>query len=220
MVLRVAPPESGAGLVAKRLAARALRDRLPEPASALSGGQQQIPSMTVCENLMLGAYRRRDRAAIARDFDRTLARLPVADERAAVADARRAVRSRCSDPRLGIPRPRVDACQHDDRRRFALGRESARHLIEQGPNCEASSTSLVMTVAAAIHRCRRPRRCATCATTVVSSCRASRAAIRPSRVVVSPVLSTSRCTGPGPGRGRTTFRFSAQRLSVVWSRAC
>ena len=28
----------------------------------------------------------------------------------------------------------------------------------------------------------------------------------------SPVLSTSRCTGPEPGRGRTTSRLSARRL--------
>ena len=33
----------------------------------------------------------------------------------------------------------------------------------------------------------------------------------------SPVLSTSRCTGPEPGRGRTMSSVSALRLKVVWS---
>ena len=44
-------------------------------------GRRLFASMTVRENLMLGAYRRRDDAAVARDFDRTLDRLPVLKDR-------------------------------------------------------------------------------------------------------------------------------------------
>ncbi len=44
-------------------------------------GRRLFPSMTVRENLMVGAYHRRDRTAIARDLAGVLARLPVLADR-------------------------------------------------------------------------------------------------------------------------------------------
>ena len=75
--------------------------------------------------------------------------------------------------------------------------------------------SLVVTVAAAIRpvsastamcNLRHDRR-------VFVPCFAS--SYSPDPQSFSPVLSTSRCIGPEPGRGPTTARFSARRLNVV-----
>ena len=46
-------------------------------------GRQLFPDLTVTENLRIGAYLRRDRAEIDKDFDKVLRMFPVLDERRA-----------------------------------------------------------------------------------------------------------------------------------------
>ncbi|MDX2155117.1 MAG: ABC transporter ATP-binding protein [Hyphomicrobiaceae bacterium] len=57
-------------------------DRIVERGiSMVPEGRRLFPSMTVLENLELGAYLRRDTAAVARDLEQTLAYFPVLKER-------------------------------------------------------------------------------------------------------------------------------------------
>ncbi|HYE04225.1 MAG TPA: ABC transporter ATP-binding protein [Planctomycetota bacterium] len=48
-------------------------------------GRRIFPKLSVCENLLLGAYTRRDRAAIADDVERSFALFPILRERASQA---------------------------------------------------------------------------------------------------------------------------------------
>ncbi len=64
---------SVAGLAAEQIVARGI-SHVPE-------GRRILPRLTVLENLELGAYRRRDRAERARDFERVFTMFPVLAER-------------------------------------------------------------------------------------------------------------------------------------------
>src|SRR3954452_14446115 len=87
----------------------------------------------------------------------------------------------------------------------------------KGPTCAPSSTSWVVSVAATIWpvsasrpRCnlRQDRRVLVPCFSISHS---------PGPHSFRPVLSTSRCTGSVPDRGRGTSSVSARRLRVVWS---
>ena len=95
--------------------------------------------MTVEENLRLGAFVRRDRAAVARGLERVYAYFPILKERRRQLSGD-ALRRAVAD---GVHRPRSDVGAEDDaarraeRRAGAAGR--ARHLPHHPPHLRAAA---------------------------------------------------------------------------------
>jgi branched-chain amino acid transport system ATP-binding protein len=77
-VAGILTPESGTvTFLGERIDGRAAEDLVRRGMMLVPEGRSTLKHMTVRENLLLGAYSRRDRSAIATDLDRMLARFPA-----------------------------------------------------------------------------------------------------------------------------------------------
>jgi branched-chain amino acid transport system ATP-binding protein len=77
-VAGILTPASGTvTFLGERIDGRAAEDLVRRGMMLVPEGRSTLKHMTVRENLLLGAYSRRDRGAIATDFDRMLARFPA-----------------------------------------------------------------------------------------------------------------------------------------------